>query len=115
MNATQRPEYSIGVLSFWISAVDYRWCSEGNPEGTVLAEAGIRNLDTDEFSICQHGMDHQRAVAMIANCLEHGVSPDMTARHVEEVGRRYRDGLWGGCGEDTDWKRFEDKLDGEIL
>ncbi len=114
-NATPRNEFSIGVLSYWISCVDYRWCSMGNPEGTVHEEAGIRNLDTDCFVLCQHSMDHQRAVAMIAHCLDHGVGAGETAEHVQMVGQRYQDNRWGGCDEDRDWKRIEAKLDGEVL
>ncbi|MGI9491290.1 MAG: hypothetical protein ACR2QF_02575 [Geminicoccaceae bacterium] len=101
-NATPRPEFYRQVGNVYITAVDYRWCSAGNPEGTVVPEAGLRR--GDDFVLCQHGMDHQRAVDMLANCLEHGVGIGFAAEHVDAVGRRYRD-RWSDCDEDWDWQR----------
>lgn len=102
-----RPEFNVTVGVYRITCIDYCWRSAGNPEGTWLPEAGIRNTETDKFELCQHGMDHERAVAMIANCLKHGVWMSDAAEHVQTVGQRYRDGRWGGDDEDRDWKRVK--------
>lgn len=102
---TPRPEFNATLGNFRITCLDYCWKSAGNPEGSLSPEAGIRNLETDEFHLCQHGMPHDRAVAMIVNCLEHGVSAYEAAEHVQRVGNRYQDSRWGGDDDDWDWQR----------
>jgi hypothetical protein len=100
-NAVHRHEFNRDVGRVRITCVDYRWCSMGNPEGTIREEAGLRDLDTGEFEICKHGLDHQRAVDMLANCLEHGISPGGAVEHVEAVGRKYERPF----PEEQDWRR----------
>lgn len=104
MSAQPQQEFNCQVGNIYITAVNYLWTSMANTEGTIVPEAGLRDMSTGDFTLCQHGMNHKRAVDMLIHCLEHGLNMYEAAEHVASVGGRYAD-RWGGGDEDHDWKR----------